>query len=127
VLTSSRPADVAATSISAACVAHCLLLPILASLLPAFGTAAEAEWVHSILAAIAIPVSIIALHRIDAAPLTALAIRTAAAIGLGLLVVAALGWLESIGETTLTLLGACLLASAHVVNFMNTHRKIIEL
>ena len=50
--------DTVAIGLSGLCLAHCLALPIFASLLPIAGAWAEAAWVHWLFVGIAAPVSL---------------------------------------------------------------------
>jgi hypothetical protein len=55
--------DASAVLLSALCLAHCLALPLLAAALPLFGVWAQAEWVHGLFVAIALPLAGLALWR----------------------------------------------------------------
>ena len=111
----SSPAyiDASAISISALCIMHCLALPVLAASLPVLGVLTEAEWIHRGLVAIALPITAFALFRaqrtVNPAAFTILAIP-----GLSLLLAGA--FVEALHdyETTLTVMGAVLLATAHI-------------
>ncbi len=106
--------DASAIGLSMLCLAHCLLLPVLAALLPALGTWAQAEWVHPVFAAIAAPLAGTALwraHRHRPLPPVLVAL---ALLGLTGLVAGAV--LHAL-ETPLTVTGSLLLASAHVWNW----------
>ncbi|MFT4257053.1 MAG: MerC domain-containing protein [Pseudoxanthomonas sp.] len=118
---STRPFDFAAIGLSALCLVHCLALPVLAALLPALSVWAEAEWVHLVFVAVAIPLTGTALHRAHRrrrlpAPLVALAL-----LGLSGLLLGALGWPTHELEVPLTVTGALLLAGVHVWNW-SRHR-----
>lgn len=66
--------DASAVALSSLCLLHCLALPLLAAALPLFGAWAEAEWVHAVFVAIALPVTGFALwraHRQHPLPATA--------------------------------------------------------
>ena len=109
--------DGIAIALSSACLVHCLLLPIAAAAMPIFASAVEAEWVHWVFVAFAIPVSIMALrHRASSLFLT-VAIRVGAGLGLLLLTCGALGWPSHDLETPITVAGGLVLASVHLVNF----------
>ena len=107
-----RRADFAGCGVSAACLAHCLALPFLASLAPALGPAAEAEWVHWLFVALAAPVAAYALTR----PGATWASWTLAIAGVGALVAGAAEFPAHEWETPLSVSGALLLASAHLLN-----------
>ena len=55
--------DAGAVALSSLCLLHCLALPLLAAALPLFGVWAEAEWVHLVFVAIALPMTGFALWR----------------------------------------------------------------
>jgi len=55
--------DASAVALSSLCLLHCLALPLLAAALPLFGAWAEAEWVHAVFVAIALPITGFALWR----------------------------------------------------------------
>lgn len=57
--------DAGAVALSSLCLLHCLALPLLAAALPLFGTWAEAEWVHLLFVAIALPLTGYALWRAE--------------------------------------------------------------
>jgi len=118
--TTSRNLDLAAIGLSGLCLAHCLALPMAAAFLPLLGAWSEAEWVHLLFLAAAIPVSATALARSGGwrrAP-----VATLAAAGLLLLTAGALGWPVEAWETGLTVAGGLLLATAHVLNW-GLHRR----
>lgn len=109
--------DASAIGLSALCLAHCLLLPVAAALLPALAAAGEAEWVHLLFVAFAVPLAAAALwraHRLRPLPGPLLALAGAGIAGL---LAGALGWPSEALETPLTVAGGVLLASAHVWNW----------
>ena len=117
----SRTADASAITLSSLCLFHCLALPLLATVLPVAGVFAEAEWLHKALVLMALPVSgFVILRSKDqqyAAGFTVLAIA-----GLAPLVAAA--FVEPLHdyETPLTVIGALMLASAHILRWKrHTH------
>lgn len=102
--------DAGAVALSSLCLLHCLALPLLAAALPLFGTWAEAEWVHLLFVAIALPLTGYALWRAERRhPLPVLAWATAGA-GLGLLLAGALALPSHDWETPMTVTGSLLLA-----------------
>lgn len=105
--------DASAITLSGLCLIHCLALPLMAAFLPVAGVLAEAEWVHKTFVAAALPISGVAILRSWNSPGGSLFAALAIA-GLGLLVSAA--FVESLHdyETPLTVIGAGLLASAHI-------------
>ena len=105
--------DIVAISLSAGCLLHCLALPVLSALLPVLGVVSEAEWIHKGLVLVAIPFSGYAAFtrgkRFRDRFFVALVLA-----GLSLLLAAA--FVERLHdiETPVTVLGAVLLASAHL-------------
>lgn len=100
---------------------HCLALPLLAAALPLFGTWAEAEWVHLLFVAVALPLTGYALWRAERRhPLPVLAWATAGA-GLGLLLAGALALPWHDWETPMTVTGSLLLAATHIWNARHRH------
>ncbi len=102
--------------LSSLCLAHCLLLPLAIVAIPAISVGILAsEWVHWLLLALALPISLYAFWRgrrhhqqwqPGAFGLTGLALMLCAvALPVG-----------EIMETVLTVIGAILLATGHVVN-----------
>lgn len=108
--------DAGAVALSSLCLLHCLALPLLAAALPLFGTWAEAEWVHLLFVAIALPLTGYALWRAERRhPLPVLAWATAG-VGLGLLLAGALALPSHDWETPMTVTGSLLLAATHIWN-----------
>lgn len=107
------PLDAAAVSLSTLCLIHCLALPVLAAMLPVAGVVAEAEWLHRLFVLAAIPVTGLAIAR-SLAPGVRWGFILAALTGLALLTAAA--FLEALHdvETPVTVLGASILAGAHI-------------
>jgi len=94
------------------CLIHCLLLPVLAAMLPVLGLAAEAEWLHKLFVLAAIPTSLWALaKRIQQKARAWFAM--AVVVGLGLLISAAFVPPLEEFETPLTVAGAIVLFAAH--------------
>ncbi len=112
-------ADAMAIALSAACLIHCLVLPLTLTLLPALAVGFLAdEQFHRWLLVIIIPTSVLAIgmgcwkHRSAAVALTSLS-------GLAILLVGGLGGHEQFGETgekLLTTSGALIVAASHVMN-----------
>ncbi|MET1023759.1 MAG: MerC family mercury resistance protein [Pseudoxanthomonas sp.] len=109
--------DASAIGLSALCLAHCLLLPVLAALLPVFGAWAQAEWVHLLFACIALPLAGTALWRAHLLRPLPLPLVGLAGLGLAGLVFGAFGWPTHAWETPVTVTGSLLLAAAHVWNW----------
>jgi cytochrome bd-type quinol oxidase subunit 2 len=113
--------DHAAIGLSGLCVVHCLLLPLAAAFLPLLSAWAEAEWVHLLFVAIALPLTATALrrsHRRHPLPAAVVALATA---GLLLLTLGAVGWPLHALETPLTVAGSLALAGAHLWNLRRLH------
>jgi len=109
--------DASAVGLSALCLAHCLLLPVLAALLPVFGAWAQAEWVHVVFVCIALPLAGTALwraHRLRPLPRALIALAVLGLLGLA---AGAFGLPSHAWETPLTVSGSLLLAAAHVWNW----------
>jgi hypothetical protein len=114
--------DGLAVSLSALCLAHCLLLPVLAGVIPLFSTVVHTPWIHAVLFATAAPLSIWVLgkgwqlHR-QIVPVAA---------GTAGLVLLALGMMHSAhlpSERLASVSGALLLALAHGTNIWIRWRK----
>ncbi len=114
--------DLTGVSLSAVCVAHCLLFPVAAAaapmLVPGLGEVLGAShaW-HLGLLAIAAPVSLLALGwsvRASAARWPVLAFGL---LGLALMAIGALHLSSQLVETVLTLTGVVILAAAHLINW----------
>lgn len=115
--------DAGALALSSLCLLHCLALPLLAAALPLFGAWAEAEWVHLVFVAIALPITVLALWRAHAqAPLPWQA-WSSAALGLAMLLAGALEWPSHDSETPMTVAGSLLLAATHLWNARRRHRR----
>lgn len=106
--------DKIAVIISAICLAHCLIVPVLIIILPFLGFLAHDTWVHTALIFMAAPISAFALWRNggwrDALNLTL------AIIGILLLGVGAFGTHLSYWETPLSVCGALLVGYVHLRN-----------
>jgi hypothetical protein len=106
--------------LSALCLLHCLAIPLLVSITPVIATFAFAdESFHLALIALVVPTSALALGlgcrkhrglRVLALGLAGLLLLSTAAFS------EALG-LGEVGETALTVLGALVVASAHLINY----------
>lgn len=116
--------DGLAMSLSGLCLVHCLALPVLALSLPILGAFAEAEWVHWLFVAFAVPVSMLALFSGSGrTPWTLIAM---AVVGLNLLVAGAAGWPYHDWETPLTVAGGLVLAGAHAINWRRSRHSHAE-
>lgn len=120
--TVARRFDTMAVVLSGACLVHCLLLPIAAAFLPLLSHAANAEWVHWVFVALAVPISFLALRHHGNGSLCIILLRVVATLGLMFLACGALGWPSHEVETLLTVIGGLILASVHMVNYLTGHR-----
>ncbi|TYT26554.1 MerC domain-containing protein [Luteimonas viscosa] len=109
--------DASAIGLSGLCLAHCLLLPVGAAMLPALAAAAEAEWLHLLFVAIALPLAMVALGRAHRRRPLPGALWLLAASGLAGLLAGAIGWPAHALETPSTIAGSLLLAAAHGWNW----------
>lgn len=109
--------DLTAIGASAACLAHCLILPLLFAALPAISAVlAIPESFHLVTFTFAVPASAAAMaagyrRHGEAYP------PTIAAAGLLLLSVSVLGGLRAALEIGLSIVGSLVLAAAHVSNW----------
>ena len=117
--TPSRTAviDAPAIAFSGLCFIHCLILPVLSAGLPSLGVLAEAEWLHKGFVIAALPFSLIAL----ASKQTSLIAGALIVVGFSLLVAGA--FVEALHdyETLLTVAGAIVLASGHVLRWVRSN------
>jgi hypothetical protein len=92
-------------------------LPVLSASLPSLGVLAEAEWLHKAFVFAALPFSLIAL----ASKQTSAIAGGLIVVGFSLLVAGA--FVEALHdyETLLTVTGAIVLASGHVVRWVRTN------
>ncbi|MEO1015996.1 MAG: MerC domain-containing protein [Pseudomonadota bacterium] len=105
--------DIAAAGLSAACLIHCLALPLVAAAAPMIASWSEAEWAHKALVLTAAPISLYAIiERTSARGGRAFAI--AAASGLSLLAAGAFVEPLHAYERILTAIGGLTLGGAHI-------------
>jgi hypothetical protein len=109
--------DASVMALSGLCLAHCLALPLLASLLPLFGAWSEAEWMHAAFAGVALPLSSYTLWRAHQHRRLPVGLWTMAIGGLIGLLLGALGWPAHTLETPITVSGSLLVAGAHIWNW----------
>ncbi|MDN3644845.1 MerC domain-containing protein [Pontixanthobacter aestiaquae] len=104
--------DRAAVALSLFCIAHCIALPVLAITLPFLAVFAEAEWVHRVLAVLAVlaSLSVIASAHTSRTPLFLVPALT----GLGLIIGGLFAENFGMDETLPTVAGGMLLAAAHI-------------
>lgn len=104
-----------ALAASAACMVHCLALPLVLALLPVLsGTLVEGERFHLLVLALALPTSAFGLWA-SRTPDSGNGPLLAGAAGLTLLALALLA--GDAAERVITLCGSLLLAGAHVANW----------
>ena len=106
--------------LSALCIVHCVAIPLLISVAPLLASFAFAdESFHIALIALVVPTSAVALSlgcrkhrswRIPTLGLLGVTILLSAAVGGGIL-------FGEVGETSLTVLGALVIALAHLLNY----------
>jgi len=109
--------DLSAIGLSGLCLVHCLALPVLAAFLPVLGAWSHAEWVHLLFAAVAVPLTGLALWRVHRRRPLPLPLRALAVAGLAGLLAGAFGWPDAAMETPVTVAGSLMLVSAHVWNW----------
>jgi len=115
-----RSHDAIGIGLSGLCLAHCLALPLLVSLGPAL-VWMQSEWVHLVLAGVALLVTLNAMRSWPRG-LKATVLGGLAAAGLGLLLYGALGEIGEAEERLVTVAGACLLALAHATAWIAATR-----
>ena len=105
--------DSAAIALSTACIMHCVALPILAISSPFFAAAAQAEWVHWLMALLAILTSMSVVFFSPSSRVAEFLIPA----GLGGLLITTGLFAEQFGfdETLPTIAGGVLIASAHIL------------
>lgn len=113
--------DLYATSLSALCLIHCLVLPLFASLLPVAGQLSENALAHRLLVLLAAPATFWAGWR-SLSMIGGQFFIVVAMGGLGLLMSAAFVDALSAYELGITVTGALLLASAHLWRWAR-HRR----
>jgi len=121
--------DGVAIAISAACVVHCLLLPVLIVLFPILGSTTLAdEGFHSLLLVLIIPSSALAFY-IGCRQHGDGSVLWLGLAGISLLSLAAAIGIEGLGilgEKLLTGIGGTLLATGHVINFRRCRARRCE-
>ncbi len=118
---SPRLFDLSAIGLSGLCLVHCLALPVLAAILPVFGSWARAEWVHAVFIAIAAPLSAGALWLNSRGERRPMGLYIAALAGLALLALGAGGRPKPSLETPITVAGSLTLVGAHLWNWRHRH------
>ncbi len=113
--------DIASMSLSGLCVVHCLALPVLAVILPFLSVFTDSPWVHPLLVIIAAPLSLVAIASSKAWRKWHVSLTIAG--GLVLLAVAAFAPVSELADTVLSVTGALMIASAHLMNYLG-HRLL---
>jgi hypothetical protein len=121
--TPERPFDIAAIGLSGACMAHCLVLPLVAMFVPVLAGLTHAHWVHWVFVGLAVPISVLALSKVHGGVSNRIGLWTGAGFGIALLVMGALGFPSHDWETALTVLGGLVLAGVHSLNFYQNREK----
>lgn len=116
-----RSHDAIGIGLSGLCLVHCLAMPVLLSLGPALFWM-ENEWVHLVLAALALGASLMAMRSWVRGARGAV-LRGVAAVALGLLFFGALGEMSEQAERIVTVVGACLLASTHGLAWISAQQS----
>lgn len=117
-----RLLDGSAIGLSGLCLAHCLLLPVAAALLPVLGAWADAEWVHGLFVVVAAPLSGLALLTGAKGQRRPRLVLALAASGLVLLLSGAFMAATRDAETMMTVAGSLCLAGAHIANWRRRAR-----
>ncbi len=116
--------DALGVGLSGLCLVHCLALPLVAIALPMLGSLSEAPWVHWAFVATATPVTMLAFGPLLARRPAPLLIPGLGAAGIALLTFGALNWPNHAWGEGVTLIGALVLSSAHVLNWRRGHRHV---
>ena len=121
-ITSSRIWDLLATVITSACLLHCLGLPFIVALLPVATTFGENELVHLGLVLLAVPVTAwVVLSELGTKRHERFI--AAACTGLSLMLAAVLIPALEPFETSITVVGGTLLASAHLWRWLQHNSR----
>ena len=114
--------DLFAAGLSALCLIHCVVVPVLAAVLPLAAYFAESELVHRVLVLLAAPMSLWAVRK--AWPMAGSGVFAATALtGLALLFSGAFVDAAAAYEEPITVAGAVLLGSAHLWRWRRYRRQ----
>lgn len=117
-ISTGRAVDASAVALSGLCLAHCLALPLIISVLPATLQGLQSELVHQVLVVFAVPLALTAAWAVRGAK-SGLAIQAVLLAGaLGLILGAFVEPLHDY-ETLLTVLGAILLSVGHIFRWFS--------
>lgn len=114
--------DFIAVGISALCVIHCVVLPLLVSIMPVIAQAAENELAHKLIVVAAVPVSLRVIWKSLPLERNKLFVGVVLA-GLLLLLLAAFIEAMETYEQPVTIAGALLLSSAHIWHLVRRSGK----
>lgn len=118
----SSQLDLFAAGLSALCLIHCVVVPVLAAVLPLAAYFAESELVHRVLVLLAAPMSLWAVRK--AWPMAGSGVFVATALtGLALLFSGAFVDAAAAYEEPITVAGAVLLGSAHLWRWLRYRRQ----
>lgn len=117
-----RLLDTAAVSLSGLCFIHCMLLPIAAAALPFLAILTNAEWVHWVFVGMAAPIAAFAIGPALFASPRVWSIPALAFAGVLLLLGGATNFPSPNWGTGATVAGGLVLASAHLLNRMRSHK-----
>ena len=114
----ARAIDASAVTLSGLCLAHCLALPLVISVLPVTFQGLQSELVHQVLVLFAVPLALLAgwgaRHSKTALPIQVLLALGATGLILGAFVEPLHDY-----ETLLTVLGALLLSVGHIFRWFS--------
>lgn len=116
-----RSWDIYASVMSVLCLLHCVATPTLATFLPVAGLLTEQHWVHQLLFLLTAPVTLWVIWTSKKHP-SFTSFAPAALFGLALLLVAAFVEAAHTIEEPLTIVGALVLAAAHILRWLR-HRQ----
>lgn len=117
-ISTGRAVDASAVALSGLCLAHCLALPLIISVLPATLQGLQSELVHQVLVVFAVPLALTTAWAVRGAK-SGLAIQAGLLAGaLGLILGAFVEPLHDY-ETLLTVFGALLLSVGHIFRWFS--------
>ena len=113
--------DLYATGMCTLCLVHCIVLPLVGTLLPIAGLVSEDELVHKILVLLAAPATLWLVYKTVLQKQNTVFVYLAIS-GLALLLIAA--FVESLAqyEIPLTVVGATILGTAHLHRWLRFRR-----
>ena len=113
--------DIYAVGMCSLCLIHCILLPLVGTLLPIAGIAAEDEFIHRLLVVMAAPATLWLVFKV-AMDKPNSAFVFIALSGLSMIMLAAFVEALSLYEVPLTLVGASVLGVAHLQRWIKGRR-----